>query len=185
MRAVAFFAFIAALVVVHARPVHAARPFNPCCYVGEVTESSLDRLALKLSDGSTRALGEALPGLLDSEGGGGQPLHPQRWRYLRQPGPLAKTAPAYDANDDGMMDHQELVVLVIVEAARGLGVEATALVADGKPVRALAIPSPEIERLTGWLKQNESRLSDAALSLFMDVDSLRTRTRRGAGSRSG
>ncbi len=181
MQTFARWAALAALCLTPAL-VWAAKYFSPCCYSGEVTRARLTDLALVLDDGSSPALPESFAGL-GADGERGQPLFTQRWRYLGQVGALAEKAERYDANDDGMMDHQELLVLVIVEGGLAIGLPASGLSAGGQPVRALAIPGDEIRVLTGWLKRNEDRMSDAGLSLFMDVDALRHRMRGRSGSR--
>ncbi len=174
---------VAALCLSFSMHCGAAKFFSPCCYSGDVTRAQLADLAIVLEDGSSVPLAEAFEGL-GTDDSGGQPLYTQRWRYPGKLGPLAEKAERYDANDDTMMDHQELLVLVIVEAALAIGLPASGLAAAGQPVRALAIPGPEIKVLTAWIKRNEGRMSDAGNSLFMDVDSLRHRVRGRSGSRS-
>ena len=93
-----------------------------CCYQGSITAARLSDLPMKLDEGGSVPVSQALDGFRPMPGFGGS-RYPVREVDLRLviESDMAPIFNSYDANRSTHVEQPELTVLYLIEAARGLG----------------------------------------------------------------
>ena len=158
-----------------------------CCYVGDLTRTSLDELTIELENGDRASFLEIFSGYQPSGGFFHEtlPVRDIDIGWVTRP-KLAAVLPEYDANNDGLVQQPELLVLYVLEGARGLGFDAVRLDRGGR-VQAIQIPSSDIGGLMSFVKNHKQGMSQDAQQIWYDLEylGLQWRSRGSENGRAG
>lgn len=143
---------------------------RPCCYTGDVTLARLADVHLVLDDGTRMPFETAFPGFEPEKGFFTTTFPDPRIDIARVSyASLVPVLPLYDANEDGWLQYPELTVLIIREAALGMG-HAVAHVAVDSRVSALSTSAADFGGLMQYVKRNESSMNETARQIFTDLE---------------
>ncbi|MEM7250619.1 MAG: hypothetical protein AAF493_04315 [Pseudomonadota bacterium] len=144
-----------------------------CCYTGDYTMAYLKDIRFSTGGGEL-TVEDALPGLAAREGMVGADLPTESITIARIINRDAEEQiRGYDANDDGLLDEPEAVVMYLVELAKGMGSSVSGLTKDGEDVRALRVSVAERSGIAAFAQAHKTKLTDAAQAIFDAVEELR------------
>jgi len=136
--------------------------------------SRFDTLSLEMKDGARVPIRDALPGFRPAAGSIA-PTYPV-FESIEIPRvasePLETVLPKYDANGNTILEPEELSVFYLVEAARGLGAPAVAVIDDNHRIGALATAPADAGGLMRFIHRNNARFSSDARAMFWDLETL-------------
>ena len=148
------------------------QPVAPCCYNGAVTLARLDQLRFIAPGGNSYTSAQALPGLRADSNPFGRSLPFDKVDIKTETfGRLRVVFEQYDANRDGVLQAPELILLLTVETARGLGKNIIGVRTD-RPVASLQLSSAQTSALVNYIDTMRGQFNPAAQRLFADMEQL-------------
>ena len=144
-----------------------------CCYQGSITAARLSDLPMKLDEGGSVPVSQALDGFRPMPGFGGS-RYPVREVDLRLviESDMAPIFNSYDANRSTHLEQPELTVLYLIEAARGLGMPVTQL-GDAAAITAIDTSASDIMGLVQFVRDNKQRMNRTAQKVFSVMEDQR------------
>lgn len=135
-------------------------------YQGEYTRSRVADLVITMEDGSTKPLPSVLEGYEPDPSFIADSL-PIMDLFLIDVviGDLLVRLATYDANENGRMEDEEVVVFYIMEAAKGLGQPVRHLGGD-EPIGAVFTPPADTSGLVAFSKRNRAKMTPKAQNYF-------------------
>ena len=131
-----------------------------------------DALADALEGGERKGFDEVFPGYAPSSGLVSRDLPFRRVRIgLVVDQDLQDVLPAYDANANAELEREELAVLYLSEAARGLGHDVQWVGKDA-PAGALALPTADVGGIVREVEGKRSSMSRERQAMFLALERL-------------
>lgn len=144
-----------------------------CCYSGDVVDTKVTDVEVKLEDGRTVTFGELFPDFTSSSSFFPLFYPVYRLDIARVVYPhLAVKFIGYDANDNGFIEEPELNVLFMEEAARGFDHAVTQLGGDTR-LRAVFVSPGDIDGLIRLVNRRRSEMKPDARKTFEEIELLR------------
>jgi hypothetical protein len=142
---------------------------RPSYYTGDLTAARLEQVYLVTADEQRLSFDEVYKGYEPQSGMMTKMLPFRRAaiatiRYAE----VSRVAPDYDADENGYLEEPELLVLYIIEGAKGLGHDVAYIGVDSR-VRALATAPADIGGLMSYIEKNEKQMSEQAQLLLGEL----------------
>ena len=142
---------------------------RPCCYKGEVALLHLADTMLVLEDGATVAFGDVFSGFsADSDSFARVFPFEKADIGLVTFQSLRDVLPAYDANDDRILEEPELTALYVREAARGLGYPVVRIEPSGGN-GAIATSRADVSGLVRFVERHVHEMATPQQRIFRDL----------------
>ena len=142
---------------------------RPCCYKGEVALLHLADTMLVLEDGATVAFGDVFSGFsADSDSFARVFPFEKADIGLVTFQSLRDVLPAYDANDDRILEEPELTALYVREAARGLGYPVVRIEPSGDN-GAIATSRADVSGLVRFVERHVHEMATPQQRIFRDL----------------
>lgn len=142
---------------------------RPCCYKGEVALLHLADTMLVLEDGATVAFGDVFSDFsADSESFARVFPFEKADIGLVTFQSLRDVLPAYDANDDRILEEPELTALYVREAARGLGYPVVRIEPSGGN-GAIATSRADVSGLVRFVERHVHEMATPQQRIFRDL----------------
>ena len=142
---------------------------RPCCYKGEVALLHLADTMLVLEDGATVAFGDVFSGFsADSDSFARVFPFEKADIGLVAFQSLRDVLPAYDANDDRILEEPELTALYVREAARGLGYPVVRIEPSGDN-GAIATSRADVSGLVRFVERHVHEMATPQQRIFRDL----------------
>ena len=142
---------------------------SPCCYKGEVALLHLADTTLVLEDGATVAFGDVF-----SDFSAGSDSFARVFPFEKADiglvtfQSLRDVLPAYDANDDRILEEPELTALYVREAARGLGYPVVRIEPSGGN-GAIATSRADVSGLVRFVERHVHEMATPQQRIFRDL----------------
>ena len=142
---------------------------RPCCYKGEVALLHLADTTLVLEDGATVAFGDVFSDFsADSDSFARVFPFEKADIGLVTFQSLRDVLPAYDANDDRILEEPELTALYVREAARGLGYPVVRIEPSGDN-GAIATSRADVSGLVRFVERHVHEMATPQQRIFRDL----------------
>ena len=142
---------------------------RPCCYKGEVALLHLADTMLVLEDGATVAFGDVFSDFsADSDSFARVFPFEKADIGLVTFQSLRDVLPAYDANDDRILEEPELTALYVREAARGLGYPVVRIEPSGGN-GAIATSRADVSGLVRFVERHVHEMATPQQRIFRDL----------------
>ena len=142
---------------------------RPCCYKGEVALLHLADTMLVLEDGATVAFGDIFSDFsADSDSFARVFPFEKADIGLVTFQSLRDVLPAYDANDDRILEEPELTALYVREAARGLGYPVVRIEPSGGN-GAIATSRADVSGLVRFVERHVHEMATPQQRIFRDL----------------
>lgn len=142
---------------------------RPCCYKGEVALLHLADTTLVLEDGATVAFGDVFSDFsADSDSFARVFPFEKADIGLVTFQSLRDVLPAYDANDDRILEEPELTALYVREAARGLGYPVVRIEPSGGN-GAIATSRADVSGLVRFVERHVHEMATPQQRIFRDL----------------
>jgi len=142
-----------------------------CCYQGDAVLVHVDTVHFVAPDGTVSSFDKIYPGFTRQESFATKSFPFRKARYsLITYDSLAVILPLYDANENGLIEEPEIVVLYLREGALGMDHQVDHLAVDGKRTDAIMTSRSDVGGLMNYLDGRMDDLSAEAQAEFRDME---------------
>ena len=137
-----------------------------CCYQGPYALAHLEDVRFVTADGPVQ-ITEVLPGLSKQDTVAGLELAFHELDLgLVDNDAMQSALKRYDANDNGHLEEPEIVVMYLLELARGLDKGVTGLASGGAPIEALRVSAFERSGIAEYVQSVKGKLNKESKTFF-------------------